>query len=87
MNVKHINCLFGADFVLVPCNSTAPNTTQAVITFDDSRPSGRTATVAWAGRIRAFLTFGPTGNQVISYTLTDDSVAAQQSVENIIPFI
>lgn len=87
MNVKHIQCIFGADQVLTPSTAQVPNSTVVIVTFDDSRPSGRTATLAWAGGVRAFLTFGPSGNQVISYTLADNSIAAQQSVENIIPFI
>lgn len=87
MSVKHIQCVFDAEHVLTPSTAQVPNSTIATVTFDDSRVSGRTAAVSWAGSIRAFLTFAPSGNQVISYTLAYNDQATQKSIENIIPFI
>lgn len=87
MNVKSIQCVFDAQQVLTPSVAPVPNTCIVTITFNDSRVSGRTASVAWAGGVRAFLTFAPNSNQVISYTLVINDQATQKSIENIIPFI
>lgn len=61
-----------------------PNLILVMIQYNDTPESGKTAVVSWSGGAKAFLTFDPTGTQVISYTLTVNDYATQASIENIL---
>ena len=79
-----IQCNLDQQLILTPSNSPSPSIVIAVIqTSVDSR-SGKTGVISWSGAVKAFLTFDPTGTQVISYTLTVNDYATEKSVENIL---
>lgn len=64
-----------------------PNTVIAMVQYSISQAAGKTAVLSWSGSPRAYITFDPTGNQVISYTLAVQDYATQLSVENILPLL
>lgn len=84
MSQRTINCLIDpATLVLVPCVTPGPNVTLAIIETVLTG-NGVTGTLSYAGQVRAFLTFDPTGTQIIGWTLTANDYSTQQSVANII---
>lgn len=84
MSVRSIPCEIGVGLILIPnSNASCQNVVLVqVSTSDDAQ--GKTGVITWSGCPQAFLTFDPTGRQVISYTLTSQDPAAVASVENII---
>lgn len=86
MSVRNIPCMIDGNLVLHPItnqNKTTLVTVVNVVINDDS-VAGKTGVINWSGCAQAFLTFDPTGNQVLSYTMTSSDPAAVASVENII---
>ncbi|QGH71986.1 hypothetical protein N1M2_123 [Klebsiella phage N1M2] len=84
MNTKQIHCLCDQQLVLTPSMVQGPNSIIVNVQYQQTQASGKTAVVSWGGGVRAFITFDPTGNQVLSYTLAVQDYATQQSIENII---
>lgn len=84
MSNKQIQCIFDQQLVLTPSAMQCPNSVLVSVQYQQNQHSGKTAVVSWSGCTRAFITFDPTGNQVLSYTLAVQDHATQQSIENII---
>lgn len=85
MSVRNIPCQIGADLVLSPTSQqSGPSIAIVQVVINDDAATGKTGVINWSGCPQAFLTFDPTGNQVLSYTLTSADPAALQSVENIL---
>lgn len=84
MSIKQIQCSYDQQLVLTPAMVQCPNSVFVTVQYAQSQASGKTAVVSWSGITRAFITFDPTGNQVLSYTLAVQDYATQQSIENLI---
>lgn len=83
-NQRHIQCSCDPDtWILTPNIGTGPNITTAVIDMRDDPIGGKTGTLSFSGRVKAFLTLDDCG-RVITYTLTDSDASSQMSVENIL---
>lgn len=86
-NQRHIQCSCDpSTLILTPNMGSGPNITTAVIDMRDDPIGGKTGTLSFSGRVKAFLTLDDCG-RVISYTLTDGDVPSQLSVENILAYM
>jgi len=87
MSTFQIPCRFDQQLVLTPCGSAVmgdPTIVIVFVTVTEDPQNGKTAVVSWSGCTRAYLTFDPTGRQVISYTMAVQDHESQRSVENIL---
>lgn len=85
MSVRNIPCQIGGDLVLTPTNQqSGPSISIVSVVMSEDPNNGKTGVINWSGCPQAFLTFDPTGRQVISYTMCSGDRAALLSVENII---
>lgn len=83
MSFQHIPCTVDPNHILTPVAGNLPAITNATVEYQETEVGGRTAVIAFNGAPQAFLTLD-NGGQVIGYSLVNQSVEAQASVENII---
>lgn len=89
MSTIQIQCHFDQQLVLTPANGSfgGPTSVMVTVQLTEDLLNGKTGVISWSGCSRAFLTFDPSGRQVISYTMAVPDHESQRSVENILAVI